>query len=426
VSTESPPQPIERDLVSLTARWPGTIVMQHDRPTGSWIFIALHSDVLGRPAGGTRLRIYPSPLAALQDAMHLAEGMTRLGAFHELPYGGGHAVIAVPILQSDGERLRLLERYGDLVRRLNGTFTTRADFGTGPKEMLIVASRTRWVHGFYPSTGDPLDPGPYTAVGVRGGIRAALRHRFGSPEVKGRRIVVEGLGRVGEPLARALAEEGARLTLADLDQHKTVRLARELDADTTLPDEALSTECDVYAPCAVSPLLGAETISQLKCLAVVGAGRRFLPLISTPLLHERGWTQKELCDRSKAPDGTPRIQPTTVSEWLRKRAHPSSKAVWVVCEALEIPRSQLYAIGEQLWEIALTRQAEDRRRRMVEELDTDAIAEALAGMTAAQVDEVARLVAKRRETMSYGTEDPDGRRQRAFPGMGESHRCVLS
>src|SRR5687767_14919706 len=96
--------------------WDGeNVVVRHDRDTGAWMLIAVHSTRLGPATGGTRMRPYPDLGAALQDAVDLAAGMTLKFALTGLPIGGGKGVIAVPPGLAPGPRADLLRRYGALV-----------------------------------------------------------------------------------------------------------------------------------------------------------------------------------------------------------------------------------------------------------------------------------------------------------------------
>ena len=64
-------------MLELISTWDGIgVVLRHDRPTGTWIFVALHDDTLGRPVGGCRMKVYDKPEDGLLDALRLAEGMT--------------------------------------------------------------------------------------------------------------------------------------------------------------------------------------------------------------------------------------------------------------------------------------------------------------------------------------------------------------
>ncbi len=276
-----------RELISA---WDGlAVVTRFDRPTGSWIFIALHDDRLGRPTGGTRMAVYPSPEDGLRDAQRLAAGMTAKWAALELPMGGGKGVLAVPAALAGEARRGLLLRYGALVESLRGSFATGEDLGTTPEDMAVVAEATRFVHLHPDPSGAPADPGPFTALGVFHGLREALAARFGNPDPAGRRVLVQGVGDVGAPLAELLAEAGAGLLLCDLDGVRVAALAARLGAEVVPPERLLDTECDVYAPCAVGAVLDAETIPRLRCAIVAGAANHQLAEpADAERLHRRG------------------------------------------------------------------------------------------------------------------------------------------
>ncbi len=279
------------DLTASLARWDGIgIVVRHDPATGAWIFIALHDDTLGPPTGGTRMKVYSSPGQALEDAKRLAAGMTAKFAAIEFPFGGAKAVLAVPRPLVGAERRGLLARYGRLIAALHGGFGTGPDLGTTAEDMQeIAAAAGPYVHGFDPATGRLTNAGPYTARGVFAAILAALRHRFGSDELAGRRILIEGVGAVGVPLARQLAAGGAELLLADLDRAAADRLAGETGGRVIATEAVSGTACDVYAPCAVGATLSARTIPLLACAIVAGSANNQLEEEADALrLHARG------------------------------------------------------------------------------------------------------------------------------------------
>jgi leucine dehydrogenase len=63
-------------MESLIRNWNGEeAIIRHDKPTGAWAFIAVHSTRLGPAAGRTRLKSYPHFEAALQDALRLFRSM---------------------------------------------------------------------------------------------------------------------------------------------------------------------------------------------------------------------------------------------------------------------------------------------------------------------------------------------------------------
>jgi leucine dehydrogenase len=278
-------------IKALIEGWDGVgVVMRYDRPTGTWIFIAIHNDTLGRATGGTRMKVYPSPAAALHDAMRLAKGMTQKWAAVNFNFGGGKAVLAIPKPLEGEERRGLLQRYGRLLQSLNGSFGTGEDLGTTPEDMVVIGEATTFVHGVDRETRTAADPGPYTARGVFAGIEVAVEHVFGTDDLTGKVVHVQGVGDVGAPLARRLKEAGAELLLSDLDTKLAESLAEELGGcETFEPHTAYEAPCDVYAPCAVGATLNSETIAELKCRLIAGsANNQLQESEDAERLHERG------------------------------------------------------------------------------------------------------------------------------------------
>ncbi len=258
-------------LQDLIDAWPGEeVVSRHDDATGARLFIAIHSSRLGPPTGGTRLKSYPAPEAALRDAMRLAEGMTLKWAVLGVARGGGKGVIAVPEGLGGAGLEGLLKRYGRLVESLAGRFETGPDMGTGPEEMDLIAGETTHVFGKSVARGGAGDPGPYTARGVLAGIRAACRHVFGTASLDGRSVLVQGVGHVGAPLVRLLIRERARVLVSDTDPARLLAL-KEPAARAVPPDRAIEEPVDVLAPCAAGGILRAESIPRLRCRIVAGA-----------------------------------------------------------------------------------------------------------------------------------------------------------
>ncbi|HVM58259.1 MAG TPA: Glu/Leu/Phe/Val dehydrogenase dimerization domain-containing protein [Gaiellaceae bacterium] len=258
----------------LLREWDGEqAVIRFDRESGAWMFVCIHSTVLGPAGGGTRMRVYPQPSDGLADAMRLSAAMTRKMAVVDAPRGGGKAVLAVPVLPSGEARRGLLRRYGDLVASLGGLFHTAGDMNVGPAELDVVAERCAYVYG---TSGRGGDSGRGTARGVLHGIRASVEHVFGSPALAGRTVLVQGVGSVGADLAAALAAEGARVLVADLDAELAGRVAGTAGAAVVAADAATAAECDVYAPCAVGGTLNADSIPRLRCRIVAGSANNQL------------------------------------------------------------------------------------------------------------------------------------------------------
>jgi leucine dehydrogenase len=278
------------DFEQLIDNWDGeTAVIRRDRETGGWIFICIHSTRRGPAGGGTRMKVYPTPADGLMDAMRLSGAMSRKLAVAGLPFGGGKAVIAVPEIPSGQPRRELLLRYGDLVASLGGTYCTSSDMNTDEADLDVIWERTKYVFGRSVATGGSGSPARPTAVGVFHGIRASLAHLDGSDALHGRRVLVQGAGGVGSQLADHLAEAGASILVADLDQARAKAVARRVNGDVIDPDDVLNTDADVYAPCAVGGILDRHSASRLRCAVVAGsANNQLAQPEAAEILSERG------------------------------------------------------------------------------------------------------------------------------------------
>ena len=265
-------------LEDLIRGWDGEeVVVGFDGPSGTWMFVCIHSTRLGPAGGGTRMKSYVEPSEALRDAMNLSEAMTLKMAAAGIPFGGGKAVVAVPALPEGDERRRILLRYADLVASLGHTFHTGPDVNTSTADMDLIAERHPHVYCRSEENGGSGDPGPHTARGVFHGIRASARHAFGSDRLDGRIVLVQGVGDVGGPLAEQLAADGARVLVTDVDTERVGALAARIGADVIPPGEAIGVECDIYAPCALGGTVNAETIPELRCRVVAGAANNSSP-----------------------------------------------------------------------------------------------------------------------------------------------------
>lgn len=278
-------------METLIREWGGeTVIVHYDRPTGAWIFIAIHSTRLGPAVGGTRMKPYASVQAALQDAMRLAAGMTYKFATPGMPFGGGKAVIAIPADFEAQSRPSLLRRYGALIHQLGGLFSTGPDVGTSPADMDIIAETgAPYIFARTPAAGGAGDPGPFTARGVFAGIEETCEHLFGDMSLVGRRVLVQGAGDVGAKLINYLCDAGATVAFSEVDEGAIRKVRDDLGLEFVPPEEVYTTECDIFAPCALGGVLNADTIPQLKCRAVVGgANNQFATQEDAERLRARG------------------------------------------------------------------------------------------------------------------------------------------
>jgi leucine dehydrogenase len=261
----------------LLRAWDGEeVAVRFDAPTQTWMFVCVHSTVLGPASGGTRMKTYATPADALHDGLRLAGAMTSKNAIAGLPLGGGKAVLAVPEIPTGAARRELFLRYGDLVESLHGTYWTACDMNTASPDMDVVAERCSSVFGRTQAHGGSGTSAPATADGVFAGIRASVAHAFGDEALEGRTVLVQGVGAVGGPLARQLADAGGRPILTDVDDVRAKELADELRAEVVSPEDAVDVECDVFSPCATGGVFTADSIPRLRCRVVAGAANNQL------------------------------------------------------------------------------------------------------------------------------------------------------
>jgi len=244
----------------------------HDRESGLRAIIAVHDTSLGPAIGGCRMWPYASEAEALSDVLRLSRGMTFKAAMAGLAHGGGKSVIL-----GDPRRDKspaLLRAFGRAVAGFDGRYYTGEDVGTAPADMEIAGSITQYVLGR--SSGGSGDPSPMTARGVLMGIRVAVRHRLGRDSLEGVTIAIQGLGHVGMHLAGLLAEEGARLVVADLDPARVEAAARRFDARAAGAEEILGVPCEVFAPCALGAVIDDRSLPRLRCAVVAGSANNQL------------------------------------------------------------------------------------------------------------------------------------------------------
>jgi len=265
-------------VLELLETWDGESVSIHrDRETGTWMFICVHSTALGTAAGGTRMKHYPTPDDALRDGMRLSEAMSLKLASVDFPHGGGKAVIALPsteIPQGDARR-RLLHEYGRFINSLGGLYSCAPDMNTSAADMDVIAEVTPYVFCKTEAAGGAGDTAPDTAVGVLHGIRASCRYAFGSDDLSQRSVLVQGAGGVGGRLIDLLLEADTKVIATDIDPARLAHM-RDKGIEVVAADRALTTPCDVLAPCATGGIINARTIPNLQCRVIAGGANNQL------------------------------------------------------------------------------------------------------------------------------------------------------
>ena len=247
------------------------ILFCSDNETGLKAIIAIHDTTLGPALGGTRMWVYNNELEALHDVLRLSRGMTYKNAISNLALGGGKAVIIGDSKTMKSEAL--FRRFGKFVDSLAGNYITAEDVGISPSDMVWVSKETKHVVGLPGKSGDPS---PVTAFGTYMGMKACSKLRYGSDSLEGKKILVQGVGHVGEYLVDYLSKEGAEIFISDIHEDTILRISKSYGATHIDLNDVYDIEMDIYAPCALGGTLNDDTISRLKCGIVAGAANNQL------------------------------------------------------------------------------------------------------------------------------------------------------
>ena len=247
------------------------VVLCSDLASGYRGIIAIHSTVLGPALGGTRFWTYASDEEAIEDALRLACGMTYKNAVAGLNLGGGKAVIIGD--NKTKQREMIFRAHGRFVESLGGRYVTAEDVGTSTSDMDFVHMETEYVAGLTDRSGDPS---PVTARGVFRAIQASAQWRWGSDDLGGKKILIQGCGHVGYHLARELSAVGARLAVTDIDTERVGRVVNEFGASAVGLEEIIGQKGDIFAPCALGGVINDKTIPRLKVEIVAGAANNQL------------------------------------------------------------------------------------------------------------------------------------------------------
>lgn len=248
----------------------GDVHFKIDTTTNLYAIIAIHSTKLGPALGGCRYYGYPTFTAGWYDALRLARSMSYKAALVNLPHGGGKSVLIAP--PSIPDRAAYFHSFGEFVNSLNGRYITAVDVGTSTFDMDLIGEKTSYVS----SLTEHGEPSPYTALGVRYGIEAAVKFKLGKDSLSGVHIAVQGLGKVGYDLAKHLHYLGATLSIADINTQAVKHCAAEFGA-TIVPIEKIhAIACDVFSPCALGAILNEQTVPQIQAPIVAGSANNQL------------------------------------------------------------------------------------------------------------------------------------------------------
>jgi valine dehydrogenase (NAD+) len=265
------------------------VIFGADDATGLRAIVGIYSTALGPALGGTRFHPYPSEDDALADVLDLSRAMAYKNSLAGLDHGGGKAVIIGDPVKDKTEPLLLA--YGRFIDSLAGRYVTAADVGTYVADMDVVGRVTRFATGRSEAAGGAGDSSILTSFGVFQGMRACADHVWGSPTLAGRRVGISGVGKVGRRLAGLLVQDGATVVVADISERALDDVRRESPSVEVVGStaELVTTDLDVFSPCALGHALTDDVIAALRARVVCGGANNQLAHPGTEaLLAEQG------------------------------------------------------------------------------------------------------------------------------------------
>lgn len=334
------------------------VVFCHDRESGLKAIIGVHNTVLGPALGGTRMWAYQSEAEALRDVLRLSRGMTFKASISGLNLGGGKAVIIGDSRTEKTDEMMLA--FGRMVDRLGGSYITAEDVGINTRDMELVKSQTDHVTGIPVEMGGSGDPSPVTAYGTYMGIKASAKFKWGSDDLTGRKVLIQGIGHVGITLVKHLSEAGMEVYVQDIHQDRIDLAVTEFGARVYEGDYA-DAPVDVYAPCALGATVNDESIERFKCSIIAGAANNQLrnEVADGALLQSRGilyapdflinagglinvYSEIAKYDRAESLRRTEKIYDTTL-EIFR---HAEIKSITTHQAALEVAQARIDAAAK--------------------------------------------------------------------------------
>lgn len=250
------------------------VVVCYDPETGLKAIIAIHDTTLGPALGGTRMWQYATDQEALQDVLRLSKGMTYKASVAGLNLGGGKAVIIGDPRKSYSEAF--FRTYGRYIQGLAGRYITAEDVSIGLNEIEKIRLETQYVVGVPEAVGGSGDPSPVTAYGTFMGMKACAKQLYGSDDLAGRKIAVQGAGSVSWYLIKHLTDAGAEIFVSDIFEDRIQRVTSEFKATPVDADDIFDVDADIFSPCALGGIFNDETIPKLKCDIIAGAANNQL------------------------------------------------------------------------------------------------------------------------------------------------------
>jgi leucine dehydrogenase len=123
------------------------------------------------------------------------------------------------------------------------------------------------------------------------GMKAAAKKAWGNDSLSGKKVVVQGVGHVGQYLVGHLVQDGAKVYISDINQEKIKETKDKFNSVEVIDgDKIFDLDMDIYAPCALGATVNTESIAKMKCPVIAGAANNQLAdeNVHGPMLIEKG------------------------------------------------------------------------------------------------------------------------------------------
>ena len=249
------------------------IVYCSDKDLGLKAIIGIHDTTLGPSIGGTRMWNYSTEEEGLKDVLRLSKAMSLKSSLAGLNAGGGKAVIIGDLKLKNQN---FIKKYASFINDINGKYWTAQDVNISSQDMIWMKDITPFVVGMPEEQGGLGDSSHPTAYGVYLGMKAASKFVYGTDSLEGKKIALQGIGKVGAKLIEYLTKENANIYVSDINKEILKNITDKYKVSTFKNSELYSMELDIFSPCALGGILNSESIKKLKCKIVAGAANNQL------------------------------------------------------------------------------------------------------------------------------------------------------
>jgi len=284
---------------------------------------SVHSEHREPVKGGIRY----SPHADQDEVEALAALMSYKCALVEAPFGGSKGALVIDPNDWESHELeRITRRFTqELAKRslISPAQNVPApDMGTGEREMAWMADEYKRLNPRELNTWACVTGKPVSKGGIRGrveatgrGVQYALREAFRHPRdieyaglsgtLKGKRVLVQGLGNVGYHAAQFLSQEDNSVIVGVMERDGAVYDQAGIDIDglhrhihenggvkgykgfTRDSDSVLTADCDIFIPAAMEGVITQENAGEIKARIIIEAANGPITFTANEVLRER-------------------------------------------------------------------------------------------------------------------------------------------